>query len=338
MSIKLLRYNPEQVSGIFLFNNVNLSIINSFRRIMLCDIKTSGFLKDNITIIKNTSVFSDEYIMHRLTLIPINTAKFCTLELNVINIGNTSINVCASSFKFLKGDGDLCENIIICQLKKGEEIQIVMKNTFSTCKESGIPFRPIAMCYFKPAQFLMNKDRIVPKNINIIKTETNDCIGICENLMHMNDDELNMFIDGPKNSLYTLKKKNTIYLFYIEAFLGSNNPINILQTTIKLFKGQVEYLLFDKIIKQSPLSYKVIFDKKYFTILLPFVDYMKKCDNVKFCHYNQTHPYAKEIEYYIVFINEITTQNNTAIESLFESVKKKILNVIDKINFLVVSD
>ena len=54
-----------------LITDVNYFLINSLRRVMISELYLPGFTQDNIKINVNTSVLHQEFIKHRLSLIPI---------------------------------------------------------------------------------------------------------------------------------------------------------------------------------------------------------------------------------------------------------------------------
>ena len=86
-------------------NNCDVSLVNSIRRIILSEVPTVGFKMESyedsdIKIIKNTSSLHNEFLIHRISEIPIyieNTDTFdplqYTFELNVENSGTKIINV-----------------------------------------------------------------------------------------------------------------------------------------------------------------------------------------------------------------------------------------------------
>jgi DNA-directed RNA polymerase II subunit RPB3 len=65
--IEIQELNAERI--IFLIYNVDVSYCNSLRRIILSDVETMAI--DLVEIEENTSVLHDEYIAHRLGLIPL---------------------------------------------------------------------------------------------------------------------------------------------------------------------------------------------------------------------------------------------------------------------------
>lgn len=69
ISIKILEHSLTQIK--FELTGIDLSIANALRRIMISEVPTMAI--DLVTINSNTSVLHDEYLVHRLGLIPINS-------------------------------------------------------------------------------------------------------------------------------------------------------------------------------------------------------------------------------------------------------------------------
>lgn len=100
-SIESISPNNNNNTLEFTLNNVNVSIANSLRRIILSHIpvyvmRTSPYEKNDADIIKNTTRFNNEILKQRLSCIPlhINDSKFPyeTFEIE-INKKNTSGNI-----------------------------------------------------------------------------------------------------------------------------------------------------------------------------------------------------------------------------------------------------
>lgn len=70
--IEIRQTTPEQT--VFKLANVDTSIANSLRRVMISEVPTLSI--DLVEIENNTSVLHDEFIAHRLGLIPIQTPDF----------------------------------------------------------------------------------------------------------------------------------------------------------------------------------------------------------------------------------------------------------------------
>ena len=89
----------------FDIENLDLSVINGIRRIILTEIPVVGFYGEeetSIEMISNTGPLHNEFMKHRLGLIPINIDEDITdnyedndyeFELNINNTGSTTINI-----------------------------------------------------------------------------------------------------------------------------------------------------------------------------------------------------------------------------------------------------
>ena len=76
MTLKFI--NTKDPNDLYLeIENVNLSLVNGIRRAVLSEYKTIGFkteeyLNSDLKVIENTSSIHNEYILHRIGLVPIH--------------------------------------------------------------------------------------------------------------------------------------------------------------------------------------------------------------------------------------------------------------------------
>jgi len=75
-SVKITEAKPQAVD--FTLENVDLSFANSLRRVMLGEVPTMAI--DLVEIEANTSVLADEFLCHRLGLIPLNSKNVEDVE------------------------------------------------------------------------------------------------------------------------------------------------------------------------------------------------------------------------------------------------------------------
>jgi len=82
--VEVLHLTEDRIT--FMLNNVDISVANSLRRVMLAEVPTMAI--DLVEVKENTSVLHDEFIAHRLGLIPLrsemaaqfNYARDCTCD------------------------------------------------------------------------------------------------------------------------------------------------------------------------------------------------------------------------------------------------------------------
>tara|TARA_Y100000590_G_scaffold384433_1_gene455813 strand:- start:14618 stop:15844 length:1227 start_codon:yes stop_codon:yes gene_type:complete len=135
--------------------NSKSSLANAIRRVCINEVSTVGFdtidyQNSGVRVIENTTSLNNEFILHRIGLIPINIKEPKTFDtsnylfqLNVSNNTNSTINVTTRDFKvinlltnkeedtlsFFPPDVDSKDNILVVKLKpnpngEGEKINI----------------------------------------------------------------------------------------------------------------------------------------------------------------------------------------------------------------------
>ena len=119
----------------FTLNNVDVSIANGLRRIILENIPTAVFETKNMKFITNNSRLNNEILKHRLTLIPIFINDLTIplnnyiVEINYKNNENTIQNITTEHFKI--------KNIKLDKyLTRAETKQIFPPN----CENNNVPY------------------------------------------------------------------------------------------------------------------------------------------------------------------------------------------------------
>ncbi|AAS51800.1 ADL120Cp [Eremothecium gossypii ATCC 10895] len=136
----------------FILSNVDLSLANSLRRIMIAEIPTLAI--DSVEIESNTSVLADEFISHRLGLVPLQSKDidqlvycrdcFCEdhcdrcsvlLTLHAVGESESTTNVYAKDLQIVSDLGGKnighpiiqdkeANGVLICKLRKGQELRL----------------------------------------------------------------------------------------------------------------------------------------------------------------------------------------------------------------------
>lgn len=70
-SIEILKLTEDSV--VFVLRNADTSIANALRRVMLSEVPTMAI--ELVEVNNNTSVLNDEFIAHRLGLIPLKSSS-----------------------------------------------------------------------------------------------------------------------------------------------------------------------------------------------------------------------------------------------------------------------
>lgn len=104
----------------FTITNIDKSLANAIRRIMTNEIETFGFSDDDssINILENTTKLHNEYLSHRISMIPLNISEdLLNFEnykfvINKNNIDNNLINITSKDFEVFTRKNDTSDWIL----------------------------------------------------------------------------------------------------------------------------------------------------------------------------------------------------------------------------------
>lgn len=187
----------------FEIHDIDLSIVNGIRRIIMTDIPNIGAIGEkleneepNVYVKFNSGALHNEFIIHRIGLIPIcMTADeienyvddSLVLELNVNNNTNKKIDVRTSNFKASLNGIELTdkklrelfppnkvsnENILITRLRPGEHLHLIANIVKRTGRDNA-SFNPVSLANFsyiqdpieaKKCDNILDKERAYYKN------------------------------------------------------------------------------------------------------------------------------------------------------------------------------
>lgn len=173
----------------FTLENTTASFANSIRRTIISEVDTAGFdtedyTSSSVSVIENTSGLHNEFILHRIGMVPINikdTSTFDTSKykftLNIENTGNVIMDVTTADFEVLNTETGkreetldffppnriTGENILIVKLKpnpggKGEKIHLEGSAVISNGSNNA---------RFSPTSAVMYVNKIDPIKVDI---------------------------------------------------------------------------------------------------------------------------------------------------------------------------
>lgn len=201
------KYNPEieiikledYYLEFYLFN-ADLSFANSLRRIMIAEVPTMAI--DMVNIRANTSPLFDEFISHRLGLIPLNSSQISKYEYSRKCNCNESCELCSVQFsikeKCLQESMEITtdhiksnsldsvvmpvkyENedpILICKLRKNQELDIHMIAKKGIGKEHAkwSPASSVVMQHVPEIEFFDKMNNLDKLNLEKKKEFVNCC-------------------------------------------------------------------------------------------------------------------------------------------------------------------
>ena len=319
--------------------DIDLAIVNSIRRIILSEIEIPGMIGETeptIEIISSNGPLHNEFLIHRIGLIPICLKEnevdnyvdnSITLELNVNNTTNIVKNVTTEDIIVKRNDKEIdkkelreifCPNmvsndyILITRLRENEYLHfkasVVKKNS-----KYNASFNPVSLSTFS---YIIDKSKIT-KEMSILDKERQYYVNKYgdPNAFQFEIEPINKYIT-PK---YLINKAIEILI----------NKINNLITNIKSTEEV-------KLLKILENTYKFIIDNEDDTlgnVIQSFIHdkYVRNNDTImeniscKYCGYICPHPLKNILEI------QITLENQTD-ESIYRDfLQTNCLLIIDKL-------
>lgn len=118
-----------------LITNLDCCFVNSIRRVIMSEI--GGYAFDEIEIKKNTTIFHNEFIKHRIGLIPILMGNEITFECSVKNEKEVDRYVLSDEIRCIEDNMEykIMDDIPLIVLSKNDEINFIAKSRKGLAKE-----------------------------------------------------------------------------------------------------------------------------------------------------------------------------------------------------------
>lgn len=253
----------------FSLNNINNSLANALRRIVISEFKTVGFRyhesSSDIQILKNTTKYHNEYLSHRISMIPLHGTNPDTFDIDkykfVINKKNTSDNVLAITSNdfdvyekdeqgnwkldnekknlFFRPNNVSNDYILITFLKEnnienGQEIHLECKPSISNGLEN-IHYSPVCKCVL----FNRVSDSIYQENLEkLLDGKTpHEIERITKNFMYLDGERCYEKDENGEPFEFTFSMENIETLSNYDIFLGS---LKILTEKIQNFNSNIQ--------------------------------------------------------------------------------------------------
>jgi len=210
--------NPSN-SHTFEVHDIDLSIINGIRRVILTDIPIVGIIGETVdsidptvNILVNTCPLHNEIITHRIGLIPVCLTEneiesyedgSIILELNVLNEGNKIEAITTNNIKGKRNGVDISEkelkeifpknpisndNILITKLRSGEQLHFTAELVKKTARFNA-SFNPVSLCnfsYIQNPEEADKKEGILDKERAYYKNKFGDPTAFLMDIEHIN--------------------------------------------------------------------------------------------------------------------------------------------------------
>jgi len=239
---KIDNENPEHAT--FEISNLNLALVNAYRRIFLAEIPIVTIDKETITYQKNSTMFDNDFIANRLKLLVLDQKMIddaletttdkklnkISLSLDVYNNGDEIMTVYASDIVSKTSPtttvnlfSDELKKTIVTKLKPKERLQLTAKLLRSTQKKNGSQYS--AVCW--SAHSFKQDKKVIDEKMNEEKINTEDA-------------KRKFMIEEADK--YYLKNKNgepESYIFNLESN-GHYPPIDVIKIGISILINKLK--------------------------------------------------------------------------------------------------
>lgn len=315
-----------------------VSIINALRRIILMNLEIFCIDRENIFFQRNTSIYSEDFLTQRFSLLPLNFEVLSKLDISKIEIHFNASNsdiVEPSAFyskdlKFYYGDKDTpieerklltniitIPNILLLKLKPDQHIDSIMYLKKGTHKEDGAMFCPVSKCVY----FFETDKKLFSSEISKLDVPKQR--------------ELSPIL---REKLYLKNSENipTLYNFHIECDnilpikvifpMGCDHLISLLEYWQNEIKNvEVSSNLSIETSPTNMKGYDFIFEKSDDTLGNIIQTYGLKDKEIKYIGYHIPHPLDRKL-----FVRIALTNEKLGIKS-YENKMINILKILVKI-------
>jgi DNA-directed RNA polymerase subunit L len=314
--------------------NIKISLANAIRRTIISDIYTYAINEDEIIFYENSSILNNEFLKHRLSLIPINceledvnynnlvfSCKKTNNEENIMSVYVTDFTV----KDIVKNEEldilQLCKypKILFAKLQYNQTIYFDAKLIKNNSEHGGSAFSPVSACMYtfkiddKEAKTISEKMNVNEKRKfytqEVERIYSKNTIG--EPLVYQFKLEENGFYQ-PKNILF----------FGLEYLI---KRLNNVKTEFRNKKSKKISLIYNN---DNPDFFEFLIDHENETVGNLMSTYMSYYENVFYCGYVIEHPLNNNIIFKIK-LKENNTLENAII--LIEQCFTMLIDILEKI-------
>lgn len=308
------------------------ALVNAIRRTILTDIKTWCINPNETTFFDNTSVLNNEFIAHRLSLIPIK----CDVDVNYDSI----VIECKKKNEEEDIIGVYVDDFVVKDAKTGEKIDTSLI----------FPYTRVLLANLRYNQSLSFETKLEEKApcdkdalaahccvCTCVHTFVMDDERIAEETKKMTEEEKNIYF---KERTYKTNKfsQPLLYNMNIES-IGQYEQTKIVRMGIKLLKERTNKLLLDirgrneRVRIQLDDVYGDIYEINVFdendTLGNLLTQYVGLNPNVDYCGYVIRHPLRREVLMKFK-LKENNTINNVL--TVIEEARNNIFEILDQIH------
>ena len=314
--------------------DIKISLANAIRRTIISDIQVYAIDDKTVVFHENNSVLNNEFLKHRLSLIPINSNLEGVDYDNLLitckksNDNETIEGVYVKDFEVMDTNTDtIIENslifpypaILFAKIKNNQFISFESKITKNSSEHGGSAFSPVSTCIY---------------TFKIDKKEADEISN------SLDEDKKKSFLNQDIQRVY---EKNDIgepnvYQFVVES-IGFYDCLKIMDLSLDSLMSKLitvkEELLNKKSLKiklvenlENPDFFDFLIDQENETLGNLLSTYLAYDKNVFYCGYLIQHPLKKNIILRLKLVNDNNLEN---VLSIIDSSIDNIISILNKI-------
>lgn len=345
-TISIVKKSPNAIH--FKINNkkdiFDIALINGIRRVIIANLEIYCFSRESVVFQYNSSIYNEDFLSQRFSLIPLNFRELEKMELDKIEAYLFASNddpidfvkVFASDLKIYYGDRDtdvstrkLLDNskiithpgILLLELKPGQKVSVTMNMMMGTHKEDGSMFSPVSksIYYFE---------------------EDGKALEVA--LKSVEDDKKEDFrlLNGEKYYLKNASGTPAIYNFLLETDnifpineifeRGCNKLKAILESMINEIKNiEASTIVAMETSPTNMVGYDFVFEKSDSTLGNLIQTYGLKEKDIHYLGYNIPHPLDRRLYVRMSLEKENATRGDY--EKKIITILVKIVEILDEL-------
>jgi DNA-directed RNA polymerase subunit L len=302
--------------------NYEISLINGLRRIILVNLDAFCFSRESIQFQKNTSIYNEDFMSQRFSLIPLNAKEFSKLDLSKVEAHFHA--TCANAVEptsyyskdiqlfYLDGEEDsdgkrLLDNskyitipdILLANIKPTQEMICTFEVKRGNHKENGGMYCPVSKCVYH-FESDSKDDTPIAKERDYLKTKT---------LLPL---------------IYNFELETDGMYPILDIFsLGCDYYIKLLQSKIEEIKNiETSSIVYIETSPTNMTGFDFIFEKSDDTLGNVIQTYGIQDKDIHYIGYHIPHPLDRKLYIRLSLVNE------TAPRATYE---KKMIQIIQRI-------
>jgi len=306
-------------------NNFKISFTNALRRIILSEINTWAIDEHKINFIENNSILNNEFLKHRLGLIPIASNKELKYEnlvisCNVKNEEETIKSIYVSDFEIYDEIEDKTydikdfvkyPNILFAKLQNNEYFSFNSRLSNKTAQEGGAQYCPVSTC---------------------IVTFKHDEEDLKNNINQIDKNEQESFIINNQEKIYKKNNQGNPLIFEINIeTIGFYENKSIIEKGLTILEEKIN--LYDECCKDIELEngfYILKINNQNDTLGNLISSYINDEKDIQFSGYIIEHPLYENIILKIktdlnkTDLLKLISEKNNYIKELIQTLKKEL--------------